>query len=171
MDRLAIYSANIKDILYQQIGRQPRGKVEVAVSCSKQLPMVIVSEFLVDGQPFPTVFWLTCPLLVSLVHQLEGNGEAKRISRLISQNIDLSDELYLAWKNQVRQRQRNLNPSQITKYQKAVYAGIDGSQDRYYIKCLHAHLADFLATNKNPVGKMVWQLVSESFSCSKRCCE
>ena len=45
------------------LGRPSRGRSAVAHRCAHGLPTVLrVDPRLDDGTPFPTVFWLTCPL-------------------------------------------------------------------------------------------------------------
>src|SRR5687767_12262998 len=59
----------------KMLGRPLRGTSAVAVRCGWGLPAVLrVSPQLDDGSPFPTLFWLTCPLASSAVARLEGQG-------------------------------------------------------------------------------------------------
>lgn len=47
--------------------------------------------------------------------------------------------------------------------------GTGGIRDFTKLKCLHLHLADYLAGVKNPVGEMVWDLVERKF-CEEKLC-
>lgn len=59
-----------------QIGRPARGEVSVASRCDLGLPVVIkVPPLLGDGTPFPTLYWLTCPLASRRVARIESAGE------------------------------------------------------------------------------------------------
>ena len=54
-----------RGVVAAQIGRTPRSVVEVAGRCHLGLPAVtVVPPLLDDGTPFPTLYWLTCPLAV-----------------------------------------------------------------------------------------------------------
>src|SRR5439155_11917820 len=49
-----------REAVERQLGRRLRGRVRVAVRCGCGLPAVIETFPLVDGEPFPTLYWLTC---------------------------------------------------------------------------------------------------------------
>src|SRR5687768_13350134 len=57
------------------IGRPLRGRSATAVRCGWGLPAVLrVDPQLADGTPFPTTFWLSCPLANKAVGRLEASG-------------------------------------------------------------------------------------------------
>ncbi|MEO2106140.1 MAG: DUF501 domain-containing protein, partial [Actinomycetota bacterium] len=59
----------------QMIGRPLRGRSAAAVRCGWGLPAVMrVDPVLATGTPFPTVFWLACPLASSRIGTIEGSG-------------------------------------------------------------------------------------------------
>ena len=52
-----------KKIVETQLNRPLRSDVEVVSRCHFNLPAVIkVPSNLDDGTPFPTSYWLTCPM-------------------------------------------------------------------------------------------------------------
>src|ERR687897_389376 len=58
-----------------QLGRDLRGDWAVARRCHLGVPMAIESyPRMPDGAPFPTLFWLTCPVLTKRASRLEGDG-------------------------------------------------------------------------------------------------
>src|SRR5688572_27180500 len=62
-------------IVALQIGRKPRGAVSIAARCEYGLPMVArTSPVLENGEPFPTLYWLTCPLAAKAVGGIESSG-------------------------------------------------------------------------------------------------
>ena len=81
------------DVIAEQIGRRPRGLAGVPVRCSYGFPQVIRVRPLVDGKPFPTLFWLTCPYLVREVDRLEADGWIGRLERRMAE-CGLSAEEY-----------------------------------------------------------------------------
>jgi len=96
-----------------------------------------------DGAPFPTLFWLTCPVLTRRVARLEAEGYM----------VELNDELA---RDDTR---RGRMAEAISRYRarRDARAPIEdsgappgGGADR--IKCLHAHLAHELACPPNPAG-------------------
>ena len=41
-----------------QLGRTPRGLVDIAYATDQGVPVVLQMRSLVDDQPFPTLYWL-----------------------------------------------------------------------------------------------------------------
>src|SRR5688500_15347543 len=63
------------ELATRMLGRPLRGHSAVAVRCGWGLPAVLrVSPQLDDGTPFPTMFWLSCPLANKHVGRLEADG-------------------------------------------------------------------------------------------------
>ena len=105
--------------------------------------MVIESEArLDDGSPFPTLFWLTCPLLVKRAGQLEAAGFMRELTHRIAADSSLHARVAAGAARYIARRDalEVLPPS----------APPGGGPDR--IKCLHAHLAHELADPPNAVG-------------------
>ncbi len=97
-----------------------------------------------DGTPMPTLFWLVDPELHDAVSRLEGSGGVHRFELLVDEG-----EL-LRTHNDYEQRRRR-----ATVQFDAVQAsgGVGGT--RRGVKCLHAHLANFLVGANDPVGVLV----------------
>jgi len=154
-------------MVHLQLGRDVRGVVEVTHRCGCGAPDVIITEpRLPDGAPFPTTYYLTCPVLSAAIGRLEGTGLMRELQELL-QDSDLQSayraahERYLADRRLVAQRAGSSVPNAID----SVSAG--GMPDR--VKCLHALVAQSLACGPgvNPIGDLVlerlgtwWQQVS-----------
>jgi hypothetical protein len=95
-----------------------------------------------DGSPFPTLFWLTCPLLTKRASRLESDGEMAVINDGLGRDSGLRDRVAGAL---TRYRARRDDHERLDA---VVPPG--GGPDR--IKCLHAHLAHQLADPPNPIG-------------------
>lgn len=84
-------------IVARQIGRPPRGLHAVESRCRWGHPVVVSVDPVVDGrsgrEPFPTRFWLTCPLLVAQVSRIESAGGIGALGRRIEADPDLAAEL------------------------------------------------------------------------------
>lgn len=142
------------------IGRPLRGRSAVAVRCAWGLPAVLrVDPALADGTPFPTTFWLACPLAVKQVARLEGSGVMETLTDRLGRDPELAaayqhaHERYVALRDQLGPPVPD-NPS----------AG--GMPSR--VKCLHALYAHYLATGDNPVGAWVADRV-EPMPCNGPC--
>lgn len=132
-----------------QLGRQPRSAVDVAVRCPLGCPVVIkVPPHLDDGTPFPTTFWLTCPLAVRRIGRLEAAGGVKRADARIQTDEVFAARYRAAAKRYDRERTA-LIASDATHHRPS--GGVGGSQGG--VKCLHAHYADHAVGNDNPVGE------------------
>lgn len=131
-------------IVEAQLGRPLRGAWGVVRRCHLGIPMVIENHpRLEDGTPFPTLFWLTCPVLSRRVSRLEGGGYMARL------NDDLAHD--------DPRRTRIAEAIHRYRIRRDARAAIEdsgappgGGADR--IKCLHAHVAHELACPPNPAG-------------------
>jgi hypothetical protein len=160
-----------------QIGRKPRGLSGVASRCSYGFPQVVRVHPVVDGEPFPTLYWLTCPYLASEIDRLESDGWVGRIEARLSRDRDLFTRYRAAVKAYVRSRLDLLSDEDL-RYLRGrgmlaslTQRGIGGIAERQRVKCLHLHAADALASS-NPIGEVVLDMLerrecrSEKVICS-----
>jgi uncharacterized protein len=134
-------------VLTEQLGRPARGRPAVVHHCGHGLPTVVrVDPRLEDGTPFPTTFWLSCPLARSAVGRLEADHEMVRLNERLAEESDLQAEYSGASERYVAFRDALGAPGEPLAG--APTAG--GMPGR--VKCLHVHLAHHLATGDNPVG-------------------
>jgi uncharacterized protein len=134
--------ATDRAVVEAQLGRPLRGTWRVARRCHLGVPMVVETHpRLEDSTPFPTLFWLTCPLLVKRASNLEAEGFMSVLTQKLT-----TDGAFAA-------RQQSAVDRYVSRRDEL--APIEGPQpgggaDR--IKCLHAHLAHEVADAPNPVG-------------------
>lgn len=142
------------------IGRPLRGRSAAAVRCAWGLPAVLrVDPALDDGTPFPTTFWLACPLAAKHVARLESEGVMEELTEQVRRDPDLAAAYRRAHDRYVALRDR-LGPPVPGD------PSAGGMPDR--VKCLHALYAHRLATGDNPVGAWVADRV-EPMPCSGPC--
>lgn len=147
-----------------QLGRAPRSVVDVVVRCSLGIPVVIkVPPHLDDGTPFPTTFWLTCPLAARRIGRLEASGGVKRADARVQTDEAFADRYRAAAERYHRDRAAMVTED-APQHQPS--GGVGGSQRG--VKCLHAHYADYAAANDNPVGEDTARSV-EPLNCSVPC--
>jgi hypothetical protein len=126
--------------------------VRVAVRCGCGLPAVIETHPLVDGEPFPTLYWLTCRRAVAAAGRLEADGRMREVN----ERLDTDPEFRAAFEA--------ANADYISR-RDALHVldgagGVAGGpSDR--VKCLHAHLAHQLACGGNPVGGWVLEQIGD----------
>lgn len=132
-------------VISSQIGRPARGDNAVVHRCVYGLPTVVrVGPRLRDGTPFPTVFWLTCPVASRGIGRLEADGAMRDVNERLAHDDDLAADYAAAHERYVAFRDRLGEPL-------PGHPGVGGMPDR--VKCLHVHEAHHLATGDNPVGR------------------
>lgn len=137
-------SPSDRSIVAAQIGRQPRGAQGVSARCAFGLPAVVrTAPILEDGTPFPTLFYLTCPVAVRDLGRLEAHGRMKALNDTLAEDGSLRDE-YAAAHDRYLELRGPAGPNE------GVTAG--GMPNR--VKCLHALYAHELG-DANPIGAMV----------------
>ncbi len=133
-----------------QIERRPRSAVEVVARCHLGLPVVIaVPPHLEDGTPFPTHYWLTCPLAVKRIGRLEGAGGVRAADDRIASEPGFAERYQAAMAAYAATRDALVDPA----LPNPPAGGVGGS--RRGVKCLHAHYAHHVSGADNPVGEDV----------------
>jgi uncharacterized protein len=142
-----------------QIGREPRGEVTVAVRCEYGLPVVVrTSPTLESGEPFPTLYWLTCPLAVRAVGKLESSGWMRELNDRLADEPELAVSYRLAHERYRTDRDGDLEGRDESA------GGMPGR-----VKCLHSLYAHELG-DANPIGAIVREKV-EPLGCPGPCVE
>ncbi|MGH2972857.1 MAG: DUF501 domain-containing protein [Gaiellaceae bacterium] len=140
----------------RQLGREPRAYRRVAVRCPFGRPAVTdQSPYDSAGNPFPTMFWLTCPFLVAAVSRVEATGGVERWTRAAEEDPALGESLRAA-----NDEQRRLRPE--------IDAGVGGGRRTGSLKCLHAHAAFALARPGYVLGERILAEVTPLWP--DRCC-
>lgn len=152
-----------RDDLEAQIGRPLRAESAVVARCPLGVPVVAdVPPILDDGTPFPTRFWLTCPLARIRIARLEAAGGVRSMERHAEADPTFGRRLHAAHVRYATERDARVPPG-VTP---APGGGVAGA--RAGVKCLHAHFADHAAGNDNPVGEAVAPWV-EPLNCTISC--
>lgn len=137
--------AGDREVVAGLLGREPRGFV-VVVRDREGRPVVIGNPpVLDDGSPMPTRFWLVGRELTAAVSRLESHGGVKEAEAAVDPAA-----LRAAHERYAGERQAEMPPG----YSGPVPSGGVGGT-RVGVKCLHAHLAWYLAGGEDPVGLWV----------------
>lgn len=122
------------DVLRAQLGRRLKAPADVVARCHLGLPIVSrVPAHLDDGTPFPTSYWLSCPLARRRIGRLEGRGAVKDWDEKIAGDEALQREM----------------ADVHARYPSG--RGVGGSPRS--VKCLHAHAALVFAGGESPPGQ------------------
>ncbi len=146
-----------------QIGRPLRSGADVVARCHLGLPVVTrVPPVLDDGTPFPTLYWLSCPLAVRRIGRVESAGGVRSMERRAAADdafaaaLDTANVRYAAEREALLPANADRRPA----------GGVGGTAAG--VKCLHAHYADHAAGNANPVGEITAPWV-EPLDCPVGC--
>jgi hypothetical protein len=147
-------------VIEQQLGRPPRGALAVETRCPIGHPQVIRVYPLIDGKPFPTLFWLSCPNLVAQISRLEHQNYIQKIEELIQQDPEFHERVFKNHRDNIRERWAELSEADIEFIDKKGYreqlqeCGIGGIKNWETVKCLHLHYAHHLA-RENAIGQWI----------------
>ncbi|AFA72479.1 protein of unknown function DUF501 [Gordonia polyisoprenivorans VH2] len=132
-------------VVTAQLGREPRGVIEVSYRTPDGVPAVIKTRpRLPDGTPFPTLYYLTDPRLTSEASRQESAGVMKDMTARLATDEQLAaayraaHESYLSERNEIESLGTDFTGG--------------GMPDR--VKCLHVLIAHSLAKGPgvNPLG-------------------
>lgn len=146
-----------------QIGRPLRSAADVVVRCHLGMPVVTrVPPVLDDGTPFPTRYWLSCPLATRRVGRVESAGGVQAMERRVLADPEFAAALDAAHTRYAAERDAHVAADAVHRPSGGV-AGV-----RLGVKCLHAHFADHAVGNENPVGAVTAPWV-EPLDCAEPC--
>jgi len=140
----------------EQLGRAPRGLIRVAWRCRGGKPGVVVTApRLPDGTPFPTTYYLTCPLAVAGCSTLEARGVMTEMTKRLTEDAQLAGRYRAAHEAYLADRHVLGAVPELDQ----VSAG--GMPDR--VKCLHVLVAHSLAVGPgtNPLGDEAVEMLRE----------
>ena len=133
------------DAVARQLGREPRGVLQIAYRCPNGEPGVVkTAPKLPGGTPFPTLYYLTHPVLTAAASRLESTGMMREMAERLRREPELAAGYRRAHESYLAERDA-IEPLGTT-----VSAG--GMPDR--VKCLHVLIAHSLAKGRgtNPLG-------------------
>mmetsp|Transcript_26142 Transcript_26142/g.34347 ORF Transcript_26142/g.34347 Transcript_26142/m.34347 type:complete len:320 (+) Transcript_26142:42-1001(+) len=165
-----VTASDLKVISFQ-LGYTPTNLVEVAARKSDGTPAVLLLHPLAQAaskrdkvqepQPFPTIYWLSCPELKQEVSKLEKAGGVERFQKILQENPELLESMkqsHCAYEEkrwsmlQEKEKEKILSKGWLRAFEGV---GIGGMRNFAAIKCLHMHYAHYLASNNNVVGSWV----------------
>ncbi|NPB05526.1 MAG: DUF501 domain-containing protein [Aquificae bacterium] len=163
-------SRRFEPVLRLQLGKTPKGNYKVVKLCRHGFPQVLENPPLVDGKPFPTLFWLSCPHLVREVSKLEEKGWIRRFEERLRRDARFRGRYLKAHALERSLRKALLPPELPYRLKlKLIKGGIGGIESPLGVKCLHLHLASSMGGIPDPIGKEVLKLVGAP-ECSNALC-
>jgi hypothetical protein len=143
-----------REVVAAQLGRTPRAMRGVAHRCGCGLPDVVeTAPRLEDGTPFPTLYYLTCPRLASMIGRLESSGLMREMTARLAEDPELAARYQAAADDYVGRRDA------MEVLERVPAQG--GMPTR--VKCLHVLVAHSLAVGPgvNPFGDEALELLDD----------
>ncbi|MGH3135548.1 MAG: DUF501 domain-containing protein [Gaiellaceae bacterium] len=161
---------NDRAVVALQLGREPRAFLRVVVRCPFGLPAVTEqAAYDLNGEPFPTTYYLTCSYLNASLARLEAAGGVERWSRAAVDDATLAASLESATDDQRRVRHELAGDGEGHDDGTSLDLGIGGARTPEHLKCLHAHVAYALARPGYLLGERILAEVQPPWP-SDRCC-
>ena len=152
------------EIITEQLGRRPRAAVHIAARCPAGHPAVLANHPIhAEGDriaPFPTLYWLSCPELGRAVSRLEMGGLIQQLDQRLEGDDELAASLHADHERYVAQRWGLLSEEdRAAVHESGLHdmlhqRGIGGLSHWRSVKCLHLHLAHYLA-DRNAIGAIL----------------
>lgn len=161
-----------RTVVGHQLGRPPRDVVEIAARCVCGNPLVVATApRLGNGSPFPTVFYLTHPVITSAVSRLEAEGTMYGMSDRITEDPELAERYRAAHEHYLEQRRRIGEEAGIGEVPEIEGISAGGMPTR--VKCLHVLVGHSLAAGPgvNPLGDETLELISDTWSRDRCACD
>ncbi|WFN91113.1 DUF501 domain-containing protein [Arcanobacterium wilhelmae] len=124
-------AGNDREVLTAQLGRDPRGLVGIGARCACGAPAVTITwPRLLDGSPFPTLFYLSLPWAVKQISRVESRGDMALFNERLATDPEYAAAHERAHASYVARRDL------LEKVPEIAGKSAGGMPER--VKCLHA---------------------------------
>ena len=149
------------------LGRDPRGLRDIVASDQAGRPSVIQVAAVVEGKPFPTLFWLIDPIMNLAIDRLEAQGVIAQLQARVNASQELRDEML-----EDHRKHRALRDLAITTEERQflevsgmisafTQRGIGGIKEPDRVRCLHTWYAAH-CVEANAIGTLVDDILKDS---------
>lgn len=144
----------------RRLGREPRGLRAVAARDAAGEPAVIRVASVVDGKPFPTLFWLIDPVVNYRIDRAEAGGLIAGLQACVDVEPTLAEAMAADHRRHIALREQYLTPDErelLTargQWAALTERGIGGIADFRRIRCLHTWYAAHLV-QPNTIGALL----------------
>ncbi|MFB9886161.1 DUF501 domain-containing protein [Balneatrix alpica] len=162
MTAIATISHEHLSLLEQQLGRPPRSLDAMGAVSASGIPLVVRMRPLMEGKPFPTLYWLTSRDLFKAISTIEAQGYIKQLEARVEDDSTFRQALWDSHADYAAQRLHYMNAEDkaqlqaLDKLEAINKLGVGGIADWSRIRCLHTHYAHHLCGH-NVVGQWLEQ--------------
>lgn len=148
-------------LIEQQLGRPPRGIVDIAWQTPAGVPGVLQMRSLIDDQPFPTLFWLCSKDLYQAIAEIETAGWVKQLEQQIQEDATLRSAHLADQQAYVQLRWQHMMPADRARIAELGFSalfdsyGIGGIRHWDKVRCLHMQYAYHLAVGGTAIGRQL----------------
>jgi hypothetical protein len=168
-DNVYTFTPEDEAIITEQLGRTPRGVVDIAARSRKGIPLVLSMRSWVANAPFPTLFWLCSRDLHKAINAIETAGFVKNLEARVEQEQALKLQLLADQMHYHQLRDNALRDEDRFAIEKAGLTdvfnqfGIGGIKQWDKIRCLHMHYAFHLALKADGEESVVGKILDDEF--------
>jgi len=119
-------------------------------------------------EPFPTIYWLTHPLLRVVISKLEVSGLGTRLEQQLASDPAALERMKRSHAGYGHERESLLLSQDLTMIRErqweaafAASRGVAGIRNPSAVKCLHAHAAHYLSGGNGSEDNLIGQWVME----------
>lgn len=155
-----------RQLVAKYLGREPRGLQAIAAWYNDE-PAVVRVASMVDGTPFPTLYWLVHPSINYAIDRLEANGLIALLQQRVDGEPALQQSMAQDHARYIEQRDAFMSEAVKQEIEQRQLQGafegrgIGGIADTSRIRCLHtwygAHLVE-----PNTIGQLLEPYLSEA---------
>lgn len=145
-------------IIAAQLSRSPRGIEAVSATDGQGTPLVLRMAPIVDGKPFPTLYWLSSERLKVEISHIEAAGVIKQLETRLQEDTGFLSAYHASHRDYVEARWRQMSAAQQADVRRLGYEtvlrerGIGGIGNWDQVRCLHTQYAHHLCGN-NVIGQ------------------
>ncbi|MGM0421005.1 MAG: DUF501 domain-containing protein [Bacillota bacterium] len=162
-----------RSIVEGQLDSRSDNVLEIIKYCPTGYPMLLLVHPFWNKEPFPTIYWLSCPVLKERVSKLEDQGYLNLFKHKAEEIQIYNRKLAEAHRDYAQKRIELLDQPTLYQaknistdlYEMLVDSGVAGIRDKAGLKCLHGHYAHYLADRNNPVGEDVDKMIDIPTNC------
>lgn len=162
------------NIIKGQLEDPAENVIKVIKYCPTNYPMVILVHPFYNDKPFPTIYWLSCPVIKEDIFKLEDAGYIERLKIKKNETKEFRKKLEDAHNRYSKSRIDLLSENELENakeisedlFNMLLKSGVAGIREKEGIKCLHGHFADYIITRDNPVGREVAKEIDIPSNCN-----
>ncbi|WP_106479037.1 DUF501 domain-containing protein [Phytohalomonas tamaricis] len=147
-------------IITEQLGRAPRGIQAVTATDGEGTPLVLRMDSLIDGKPFPTLYWLSSDRLKIELSHLEAAGVIKTLEAILKEDPDFMAAYRKSHEDYVARRWQSMSKAVQQEAAARGYdhllreRGVGGISNWAQVRCLHTQYAHHLC-GTNVIGQWI----------------